>query len=255
MKNKFTILGCGSSLGAPWITNYNGNLKKNSKNIRTRCCAHIQKGNISVLIDTSPDIKYQFMKNKINSLDAIIYTHEHADQTSGIFEMRPFFWKNKKKIPIYASARTIKELREKYTFCFSPRHGYKPIMKPISIKKKFSIKKENDVLDIQEFDVTHGMIKASGYVFDKIAYLSDCNKISLNSQKKLENLDYLIIDCLRKAKHPSHFNYDDALNLIKKIKPKKSILTNLHVDLDYFKLKNNLPKNIIPAYDGLSFNF
>ena len=91
MKNTFTLLGCGSSLGSPWITNYTGNLKIKSKNIRTRCCAHIQKSNLSVLIDTSPDIKYQFLKNKINSLDAIIYTHEHADQTSGIFEMRPFF--------------------------------------------------------------------------------------------------------------------------------------------------------------------
>ena len=109
--NKFTILGCGSSLGSPWITNYSAKLKKNSKNIRTRCCAHIQKDNLSVLIDTSPDIKSQFLNNKIRSLDAIIYTHEHADQTSGIFEMRPFFWKNKKKIPVYASSRTIKELK------------------------------------------------------------------------------------------------------------------------------------------------
>ena len=97
MKKKFTILGCGSSLGSPWITNYKGNLKKNPKNIRSRCCAHIQYGDISISIDTSPDIKSQFLKNKIKSLDAIIYTHEHADQTAGIFEMRPFFWKNKKK--------------------------------------------------------------------------------------------------------------------------------------------------------------
>ncbi len=255
MTNKFTILGCGSSLGAPWINNYNGLLRRNSKNIRTRCCAHIQKGNLSVLIDTSPDIKYQFLKNKIKSLDAIIYTHEHADQTSGIFEMRPFFWKNKKKIPIYGSLRTIKELKEKYTFCFSPRHGYRPIMKAHSIKNKFSIVKKNNILSIEEFDVTHGMIKATGYIFDKIAYLSDCNKISNKSLKKLTNLNYLVIDCLRKDKHPSHFNYDDAIDLIKLIKPKKSILTNLHVDLDYFKLKKKLPKNIIPAFDGLSFNF
>ena len=255
MKNKFTILGCGSSLGAPWITNFNGKLKKNSKNIRTRCCAHIQKGNLSVLIDTSPDIKYQFLKNKINSLDAIIYTHEHADQTSGIFEMRPFFWKNKKKIPVYGSSRTIKELKKKYTFCFSAKHGYKPIMKAYPIKNKFSIIKKETSLDIEEFDVTHGMIKATGFVLDKIAYLSDCNKISNNSLKKLKNLNYLIIDCLKKDKHPSHFNYNDAIELIKILKPKTSILTNLHVDLDYFKLKKKLPRNIIPAYDGLSFNF
>ena len=104
MKKKFTILGSGSSLGAPWITNYRGNLKKNPKNIRTRCCAHIQYGNLSVLIDTSPDIKNQFLKNRIKNLDAIIYTHEHADQTSGIFEMRPFFWKNKKKKFLFMEA-------------------------------------------------------------------------------------------------------------------------------------------------------
>ena len=255
MKNTFTILGCGSSLGAPWITNYNGNLKKRVKNIRTRCCAHVQKGNLSVLIDTSPDIKYQFLKNKIKSLDAIIYTHEHADQTSGIFEMRPFFWMNKKKIPVYGSSRTLNELKDKYTFCFLKRHGYKPIMKANVIKNKFLIKKKNDILHLQSFDVTHGMINSTAFVFDKIAYISDCNKISSISLKKLLNLDCLIIDCLRKSKHPSHFNYDDALSIIKKIKPKKSILTNLHVDLDYFKLKKNLPKNIIPAYDGLSFNF
>ena len=255
MKNIFTILGCGSSLGAPWITNFNGNLKKNKKNVRTRCCAHIKKGDLSVLIDTSPDIKYQFLRNKINSLDAIIYTHEHADQTSGIFEMRPFFWKNKKKIPVYGSSRTISELKKKYTFCFSQRHGYKPIMKANTIKNKFIIQKTNTNLNIDSFDVTHGMIKATGFVFDKIAYISDCNQISNKALKKLKNLNFLIIDCLRLNKHPSHFNYDDALKLINKIKPKKSILTNLHVDLDYFKLKKKLPKNIIPAYDGLSFNF
>ena len=255
MKNKFTILGCGSSLGSPWITNYHGDLKKNSKNIRTRCCAHIQYKNLSILIDTSPDIKNQFLKNKINTLDAIIYTHEHADQTTGIFEMRPFFWKNKKKIPVFGSSRTINELKDKYTFCFKERHGYKPIMKAIIVKKKFKIFNKNNNIQIEPFEVTHGMIKATGYLFDKIAYISDCNKISNSVTKKLMNLDFLIIDCLRKNKHPSHFNYDDAINFAKLVKPKKTILTNLHVDLDYFVLKKKLPKNIIPAFDGLSFNF
>ena len=255
MKNKFTILGCGSSLGSPWITNYSAKLKKNPKNIRTRCCAHIQKGDLSILIDTSPDIKNQFLKNKITSLDAIIFTHEHADQTTGIFEMRPFFWKNKKKIPIYGSLRTIKELKDKYTFCFKQRHGYKPIMKANVIKKKFQISNYNQSINIEPFDVNHGMIKATGYLFEKIAYISDCNEISKNVQKKLMNLDFLIIDCLRKKKHPSHFNYSDAINFIKSVRPKKAILTNLHVDLDYFDIKKKLPSNIIPAYDGLNFSF
>ena len=256
MKNKFTILGCGSSLGSPWINNYKGNLKKNIKNIRTRCCAHIQYGSLSILIDTSPDIKSQFLKNKIRSLDAIIYTHEHADQTAGIFEMRPFFWNNnKKKIPVYGSQRTLNALKKTYTFCFYPRHGYKPIMKANIVKKDFKIKKNNNSINIKPFDVIHGKIKATGFVFNQIAYISDCNKISKKSLINLHNLDYLIIDCLRKEKHPSHFNYEDALSLIKLVKPKKAILTNLHVDLDYKLLKKKLPLNIYPAYDGLSFNF
>ena len=255
MKNKFTILGCGSSLGSPWITNYKGNLKDIKKNIRTRCSAHIQFANLSVLMDTSPDIKSQLLKNKIQSLDAIVYTHEHADQTAGIFEMRPFFWKNRKKIPVYGSKRTIKELKEKHTFCFKPRHGYVPIMKAHVVKNEFMIKKNNIVLKIKAFDVIHGLIKATGFVVNKIAYISDCNLIPNKSMNNLLNLEYLIIDCLRKDKHPSHFNYDDAIKLIKLIKPKNTILTNLHIDLDYEYLKKKLPSNILPAYDGMSFNF
>ncbi len=256
MKNKFTILGCGSSLGSPWITNYSAKLKKNSKNIRTRCCAHIQKKNLSVLIDTSPDIKYQFLTNKIKSLDAIIYTHEHSDQTSGIFEMRPYFWINKKKIPIYGSARTINELKKKYTFCFSERHGYKPIMIAKKIKNQFHIKKKNTVLPLRAFEVDHGLIKATGYIImNKIAYISDCNGISDKNINLISNIDFLIVDCLKETKHPSHYNFDDALNLVQKVKPRKAILTNLHTDLDYFRLKKRLPRNIVPAFDGMSFYF
>ena len=255
MKNKFTILGCGSSLGSPWITNYNGKLKKDPKNQRTRCCAHVQKGNLSVLIDTSPDIKNQILKNKIKNLDSIIYTHEHADQTAGIFEMRPFFWKNKTKIPIYGNRRTIKNLKKSYRFCFEEVQGYKPIMKANIINKNFLIKKNKSSLFVNALEVNHGLINANGYVMEKIAYISDCNNVPFNNFTYLKNLNYLILDCLKIENHPSHFNLEGALNLIRLIKPKKAILTNLHVSLDYFKLKSLLPKNIIPAYDGLSFNF
>ena len=128
-------------------------------------------------------------------------------------------------------------------------------MKVNVVKKKFQISNKNQIIEIEPFEVMHGMIKATGYLFEKIAYISDCNKISKKVQKKLMNLDILIIDCLRKDKHPSHFNYSDANNFIKSVRPKKAILTNLHVDLDYFDLKKKLPSNIIPAYDGLCFNF
>ncbi len=256
MKNKFTILGCGSSLGAPWITNYWGKLSKNNKkNERTRCCAHIQYKNLSILIDTSPDIKQQIKKNNIKNIDAVIYTHEHADQTVGIFELRPFFWKNKKKIPVYGSRRTINLLRRKYTFCFLPRSGYKPIMKSHIFKKKFFIKKNKNILKLIGIELQHGLIKSNGFIFKKIAYLSDCNKIPKKVYGYLKNLNCLVIDCLRINPHPSHFNFQEAIEIAKKLKAKKTILTNLHVDLDYEKLKKKLPKNIVPAYDGLSINF
>tara|TARA_B110000444_G_scaffold241216_1_gene257363 strand:+ start:75 stop:845 length:771 start_codon:yes stop_codon:yes gene_type:complete len=256
MKKKFTILGCGSSLGAPWITNYWGNCdKKNKKNLRTRCCAHFQYKDMSVLIDTSPDLKNQFKQSNITNIDAVMYTHEHADQTSGIFELRPFFWKNKKKINIYGSKKTIKELKIKHDYCFKPKQGYIPIAKSHIIKNNFFIKKNNKRIKINSFDVQHGLINATAYIIDKVAYLSDCSHIPNKSKHLLHNLDYLIIDCLRVKPHPGHFNLSSAILLSKELNPKKTILTNLHVDLDYEKLKKKLPKNIIPAFDGLSFSF
>ena len=256
MKNKFTILGCGSSLGSPWITNYWGNCdKKNKKNLRTRCCAHFQYKNISTLIDTSPDLKIQFKQNNITSVDAVIYTHEHADQTSGIFELRPFFWKNKKKIDIYGSKKTINELKKKYDFCFKPKQGYLPIAKDHIVKNSFFVKKNKNKIEVNSFEVQHGLIKSTAYIVNKIAYLSDCSYIPNKSKHLLQNLDCLIIDCLRIKFHPGHFNLDAAISLSKELNPKKTILTNLHVDLDYEKLKKQLPSNIIPAFDGMSFNF
>ena len=256
MKNKFTILGCGSSLGAPWITNYWGNCnKRDKKNLRTRCSAHFQYKNISTLIDTSPDIKIQFKNNKIKNLDAVIYTHEHADQTFGIFELRPFFWKNKKKINIYGSKKTIRLLKDTFSFCFKPNQGYMPILKDHIIKNNFTIKKGNNKINIKSFETQHGLTKSTAYIVNKIAYLSDCSFVPNKFKKLLYNLDYLIIDCLRVKLHPGHFNLDAALSLAKECNAKKTILTNLHVDFDYKKLKKILPQNVIPAYDGMSFNF
>ena len=256
MKNRFTILGCGSSLGSPWINQKWGNCnKKNKKNFRTRCCAHLQYKNISILIDTSPDIRQQLINNNIKDVDAIIYTHEHADQTAGIFEFRPIYFANKKKIPIYCNSSTKTKLKSAYPWIFKSSKLYPQIMFFKDLKNNINIKKKNKILKIKAFNVIHGKVKTRGYLFNKIAYISDCNAIPPQSLKLLNNLNYLIIDCFREKKHITHFNYDEALEIIKLIKPKKSILTNLHTDLDYNILKKRLPKNVMPAYDGLSINF
>ena len=256
MKNKFTILGCGSSLGSPWITDYWGSCdKKNPKNIRTRCSAHFYYEGMSIMIDTSPDIKLQFKKNNIKNIDAVIYSHEHADQTAGIFELRPFVWKNKKKIKIYGSKKTISRLKNHYTYCFLPRFGYKPILSANTIKNNFKISKKKKFIHIKAFDVQHGMIKSTAYVFKNIAYISDCNHIPSKYFKFLRNLDYLIIDCLRYEPHPSHLCLEQVIDLHNYIKPKKTILTNLNNEMDYAILKKKLPRNITPAYDGMTLIF
>ena len=113
----------------------------------------------------------------------------------------------------------------------------------------------NSQIKIKSFEVQHGLIKATAYVFNKIAYISDCSHIPNKSKKFLYNLDFLIVDCLRFKHHPGHFNLDAAMLLSKELQPKKTILTNLHVDIDYEKLKKKLPKNVIPAHDGLNFSF
>ena len=249
---KFIILGCGSSVGVPWITGNWGNCnKKNKLNIRTRCSAYLKKGELSVLIDTSPDIKKQLLDNKIKNIDYVLYTHEHADQTSGIFELRPFFWRNKKKVDVYANKETLAKLKKKHDYCFFGGQGYMPILKGNIIKKKFSLFKKSDKVNIQSFYVNHGQIKSTAYVIGKIAYISDTNGISLKDYDKLKGLRYLIIDCLKFNSHPSHFNFEQAIKISKKINAKKTILTNLHSDLDYNFLKKSLPKNIVPAYDGM----
>jgi len=253
---KFIILGCGSSVGVPWITGNWGNCnKKNKFNIRTRCSAYLKKGSLSVLIDTSPDIKKQLLDNKIKDIDYVLYTHEHADQTSGIFELRPFFWRNKKKINIYANKETLKILQKKHDYCFFGGQGYTPILKGNIIKKKFLLLKKNEKITVQSFYVAHGQIKSTAYIIGKLAYISDANGIFFKDYSKLKGLKYLILDCLKFNFHSSHFNFEQAIKISKKINAKKTILTNLHSDLDYNFLKKSLPKNIIPAHDGMVLNF
>jgi len=255
MKSKLIILGCGSSVGVPRIDGFWGNCnKKNRKNHRTRCSAAIIKGKNSILIDTSPDIKKQLLSNKIKDISSVIFTHEHADQTYGLFELRPFFWKYKKKINIYANLKTIKSLKKRQDFLFKKISDYPPIIKSNLIKPKFSLGNGSDKIYFDTIEAIHGKTKSTIFIFEKTAYISDSNDLSLAKVEKLRNLKYLIIDCLKFNKHPSHFNLQESLLIHNSIKPQKTILTNLHHDLDYDKLLKKLPTNVIPAYDGLKIN-
>ncbi len=254
MKIKFILLGTGSSMGVPRPDGYFGNCNsKNKKNYRTRCSALISCNGSNTLIDTSPDLRYQLLKQKITSIDRVLYTHMHADQTHGINDLRIFYLKRKKKIPVHADKQTSSYLKKNFTYCFKKSYDYPPILKLINLKKKFSLDNKPNKIEIRSVPVQHGIIKCMSYIInDKLAYASDVNKIYKNDIKYFMNLKYLIIDCLRIKSHPSHFNLDDVLKLTSIIKPQKTIFTNLHSDLDYNYLLKNLPKNVIPGYDGLT---
>ena len=255
MTNKFTILGCGSSLGVPWINGNYGNCNpKNKKNLRSRCCAHIQFNGISILIDTSPDLRSQIIKNNIKNLNCVFYTHAHADQTHGINDLRAFYIANRKKINIYADEYTSNQLKKTFGYCFNSTFEYPAILKMNKLKKNYKFIDKNKKLLIEPIMTEHGYIKTASYLINKkIFYGSDVSKIYNKDLKKISNIDLFIIDCLRYDYHPSHFNLETVLKIITKIKPKRSILTNLHNSLDYSKLIKKLPKNVEPAYDGMSF--
>jgi len=256
MSIKFTILGSGSSVGVPRIDGFFGNCDpKEIKNYRTRCAAAISINDKNILIDTSPDLKSQLIKNKIKNVECVFYTHMHADQTHGINDLRIFYLKSRKKIPIYADRLTSKYLSRSFNYCFEKNYdGYPASLKLNMLKKIHNFNYKKKKISIKPIKIKHGSIDCMSYIINKkCAYASDISKIYDKDFKYFYNLDYFVVDCLRYESHPSHFNLEDVLNLVKILKPKKTFLTNLNNEMDYKKLINILPKNVKPAYDGLSF--
>ena len=255
MPLKFTILGCGSSMGVPRPDGHWGNCDpKERKNYRSRCSAMISNSYINILFDTSPDLRSQLIREKVKNVDKVFYSHGHGDQTHGINDLRIFYLKKRKKIDVYANMFTKKYLKKNFSYCFSSKDDYPAILNFKQHKKKNIFYFKNTKVSIRSVEVKHGKIGCLAFIINnKLAYASDVNKIYSKDFKYFYNLKYFVIDCLRYAPHPSHFHLDEVLKIVRKIKPKKTILTNLHSDLDYKYLLKNLPKNVKPAYDGLSF--
>ncbi len=253
---KFIILGCGSSMGVPRPDGYFGKCdSKEKKNFRSRCSALIQSKNETILIDTSPDLRQQLIRNNIKKIDKVFYSHMHADQTHGINDLRVFYLQQKKTIPVYADNATKKYLLNTFRYCFKSFNREYPATLKLKPINKLTLKDGKKTLSIKPIKVRHGKVNSICYIFDKkLAYISDISEIKKKDFKYFKNLKYLIIDCLWFKNHPSHLNFEKSLIYIKKFKPKKTILTNLHSDLDYNHLKRILPKNILPAYDGLTIN-
>ena len=257
---KITILGCGSSTGVPRVGNDWGACDpKISENSRSRCSILIEKISIdeitSIIIDTGPDFRSQVNSANIQNVDAVFYTHEHADHTHGIDDLRMYALRAKKRVNVYASAATSENLIQKFSYCFENNSGsgYPPILNLNTIDhgEVYTIRGEGGDIEITPINQVHGNINSYGYKVDNIVYSSDISDLPEESMDYVRNCKIWIVDALRWSPHPTHFNVDKALKLIKDLKVEKAILTNMHIDLDYHELKAYLPLNVIPAYDGM----
>lgn len=255
-----TILGCGSSGGVPRVAQGWGKCDPGEpRNRRRRCSILVERigagGVTRVLIDTSPDLREQLIDADVKALDAVLFTHEHADHTHGIDDLRPLAIHGRRRIPIHADERTLSLLRARFGYCFSTPHGsdYPPILTDhlINARDAFEIVGAGGPIRFQPFPLEHGTVEALGFRIGGLAYTPDVSAIPAESESWLDGLDCWVIDALRDAPHNSHFSLAEALAWVARKKPRHAVLTNLHTDLDYARLMRETPEQVEPAYDGM----
>ncbi|WP_398482324.1 MBL fold metallo-hydrolase [Tardiphaga sp.] len=255
-----TILGSGSSAGVPRpALGWGACDPTNPKNRRRRCSLMVERigpdGVTRVIIDTSPDLREQLIDAEVDDIDAVFLTHEHADQTHGMDDLRSVVLKRRKRIPVYMNTPTADELMPRFGYCFRtpPGSDYPPILDHLSIEagESRTITGKGGDLTLAPFLVQHGNIPALGYRIDHAAYSPDLNDIPEVSWPALEGLDLWIVDGLRYTQHPSHFSIGDALKWRDRFKPKRTVITNMTADVDYEAVKAKLPEGVVPGYDGM----
>ncbi len=262
MLYKFRILGCGSSGGVPRVGfGWGACDPKNKKNRRLRCSLLVERTtnakNTTVLIDTGPDIREQLLQANVNNLDAVIYTHSHADHVHGIDDLRTLAYKKKEKIQVWADKITQERLLQGFSYIFhTPKNSKYPSICELNLINSEDVRVlgAGGEISFRPLSVDHGDIDSLGFKIGKLAYIPDVLNIPSKSWKELEGIDTLIIDALRRDPHPSHTHLEKTLSWINELGPRRAILTNLHNDLDYSDLKRELPKNVEPAFDGLEIN-
>ena len=249
-----TILGCGTSTGVPLIHCKCAVCRsRNPKNQRLRASAWIQIRGKSFLVDTSTDLRAQALRYKIPRIDAVFYTHPHADHIHGIDELRSYNFVQKAPIPLYGNAWLCEELRQKFRYIFRPAPVEGGGIPQLILNEFDPAAKELPVegISVVPIPLQHGSKESVGYRFDSIAYITDCSYISTSSLDRLNGLSVLVLDCLRIKPHGTHFNLDQALEVISKVRPKQAYLTHMGHDFEYGKWAKKLPKGVALAYDGL----
>lgn len=259
---EFTILGSGSSGGVPRADGEWGVCDPaNPKNFRTRCSMLVRRlgegAQTTVLVDASPELRLQTAKAGVKRVDAVVLTHDHADQVHGLDDVRAFYLRQQAKIPCWMDAATDRTMMRRFGYIFEGEGGYPAICERQAIPphgEAWQVDGPSGAIPIRTFDQDHGGIRSVGYRFGGVAYSSDVVGLDDGAFEALAGLDVWIVDALRRRPHPTHAHLDLALEWIERVRPKRAILTNMHIDLDYEQLRAELPLGVEPGYDGLSFH-
>lgn len=257
---EITILGCGSSGGVPRGDGDWGVCDPaEPRNRRTRCSMLARRrgpgGETAVLIDTSPDLREQMLAARATHIDAVLYTHDHADQTHGIDDLRVFAMRRRKRVPAWMDAPTKAALTSRFDYIFETKEGYPAIVEALDLPPDgsvWAIEGSGGSIPVTTFDQAHGPIRSVGYRLGPVAYSSDVSDLTPDALDAVRGCELWILDALRWTAHGTHANVDQALAWIAAAKVRRAVLTNLHIDLDYNALRALVPENVEVGYDGWS---
>ncbi|HEY0854817.1 MAG TPA: MBL fold metallo-hydrolase [Devosia sp.] len=260
-----TVMGCGSSGGVPRIGGHWGACDPNNpKNRRRRCSLLIEGFSTGsdqptrIIVDTGCDLREQLLDANVDRVDAVLYTHEHADHTHGIDDLRVLALNNRKRVDVYFSQEAANRIVPSFAYCFTapPGSGYPPILNQhlIEAGEELVIDGPGGSIAVLPFTQDHGDIFSLGFRVGGFAYSCDLSGIPEQSVATVSDLDVWILDALRPAPHPSHLSLSQALDLVALRAPRQAVLTNLHIDLDYEATERETPDNVTPAYDGMKID-
>lgn len=259
---EITILGCGSSGGVPRIGGHWGACDPdNPRNARRRCSILVsrttEQGSTRVLIDTSPDLREQLLDAGVGEIDAVLYTHAHADHVHGLDDLRQVVFNTGRRLPVWADGATQDALLSRFGYAFvQPEDSdYPPILDLHTIKGDVTIAGAGGAITLTPFEVEHGSIDALGFRIGDLAYLPDVSDIPEATWASLMGLDCFILDALRRKPHPTHAHLAKALEWLDKSGARRGVLTNMHIDMDYNEVLAETPEHVIPAHDGLVIGY
>ena len=254
-ENTLTFLGTGTSQGIPVPgSNHYVSLSDNKKDKRLRSSVLLEIGKTNIVIDCGPDFRYQMLRENVQHVDAVFFTHEHSDHIAGLDDIRPFYFKLDGDMPVFAQKRVLDSLKERFPYIFKEDKypGAPGVEEHEIVNEDYFFNN----IKITPLFLKHGNMEVVGFRINDLVYITDTNHIPESEYRKLENVDVLIINALKHEKHHSHFSISESLEVVKKVKPRVTYFTHISQYLGlYEEVESTLPENVHLAYDGLKVKF